>query len=91
MPEMTADHGVRCLCEDCTDLRLAKSREPGRDWISKTLAFPNGDAHQCRLWLQGDSPIVVQAAIDKIAKRVGRPVSLGQAVELLCAEYLAAP
>ncbi len=60
-------------------------------WITRTLAYPNGDIHQARLYLQDSAPIVIQAAIDKISQRVGRPVTLGQALELLAAEYLASP
>lgn len=58
-------------------------------WITRTLCFPEGDVHQCRLFLQAHAEVVVEAAMEKIAERVGRPVTLGQALELLCAEYLA--
>lgn len=61
------------------------------DWVTRTLCFPEGDVHQCRLFLQANAELVVEEAVAKISRRVGREVSLGQAVELLCAEYLATP
>lgn len=90
------DHAPACLCEDCHSTRMAKARatpvdpiETMPEWISKTLSYPDGDVHQVRLFISGDAWLVVEEVRRRISTRVGRPIPLGQALELLAAEYLA--
>ena len=60
-------------------------------WISKTLSYQHGDVHQARLFVAGEAWRVVEEARVRIGRRVGADVTLGQALELLAAEYLTTP
>lgn len=59
--------------------------------VRRTIAYPDGDVHMIRVYLQGDATLVVEAAMQKLSARLGRPVSPGSLLELLAADYLSGP
>lgn len=57
--------------------------------VRRTISYPEGDVHQLRVYLSGDSPLVVAAALSRFEQEQGRAVSVGMLLEYLCADYLA--